>query len=128
MRKGEAIHVCVEHAVSGDNDDDLQKERKQMLDMLDVGDDRSVVPGAVVHHIYPPVATHEVLVLAVTVVALQKSPHAILHHHGDGETLHQHDDVTVFADLVDGVAHEGDEKVDEEERGGEDEDDMECVD
>ena len=127
IRKGEAIRVCVAHAVSG-NDDDLQKQRKLISDMLAVGVARPVVPGAVIHHIDSAVATHEVLVLAVTVVALQKPPYAILHHHGDGEPLHEHDDVTVFADLVDGVAHEGDEEVDEEERGGEDEDDVERVD
>ena len=74
-----------------------------------------------VDDVHPAVATREVLPLTPAVVTLQQSSYARLHHHGNGQTLQQHDDVTLLVDLDDGVAHERNEEVDEQQRGGEDE-------
>ena len=81
-----------------------------------------------VYHVHPAVATREVLPLTSAIVTLQHSSYPRLHHHGNGQTLQQHDDVTLLVDFDDGVAHERNEEVDEQQSSGEDEEQVKAVD
>ena len=88
---------------------------------------RRVVAGAMINHIHTIFAAYEEGLLPSNVVTLQQSSGATFREHGDGETLHQHGNVFVLADLINRVDHQRNEKVDEQEGCAEDEDDVEQV-
>ena len=68
--------------------------------------DTTSLSGEMMDHVHVSLSACEVPVLQLAVEALQEPSDPFLQHHGDGETLDEHDDFAVGVDLVDGVAHE----------------------